>query len=394
MRSAHSSPTPDPKDLSAAVDGLRAFATDLYAQLRADSGNLLVSPYSIGTALAMAAAGARGSTFDEMQKVLHLPAAEKLGAAYRGLAATIATPQLGAGRTELIVANALWAQQDHPWKVEYLARVRTDFQAELFGADFRTAARDVPARINRWVEERTRNRIRNLIAPGVFDHNTRAVLTNAIYFKSRWANVFQTHDTKPADFILSTGAQVKCSMMYQRTRFGLLESEALQILRLPYDDFSTSMYILLPREPDGLPDLERQLTAVHLTGRAAINNATDVKVWLPKFTFPVPTELTTTLQRMGVTEAFDSQKANFQGMTDHPEGLFLNRVIHKAFVAVDEIGTVAAAATGCAGGGCAGPRTPPPPPKEFRADHPFLFVIKHEETGAVLFMGRVLDPTR
>jgi serpin B len=396
MRDAPSSPAVDPKILKPAADGLVAFAADLYAQLRADSGNLLASPYSIRTALAMVATGARDGTFNELQIALHLPSHGTLGYVFRRFTASVAAvPRWVASRPELAIANSIWAQQDHSWKPDFLAQVRDDFQGELFGVDYREAARDIADRMNRWIAERTRGRIRNLISPGSLNPDTRIVLTNAIYFKARWDKVFHNKDTKPEDFILPTGTRVKSPLMYQRHRFGLLETETFQVLRLPYAGHTTSMYVLLPRKSDGLPHLERQLTGANLAQWTTITDTTDVKVWLPKFRFTVPRELNPLLKALGVNDVFDVGKANLKGATEHPEGLFLSRVIHEACIEVDEIGTEAAAATVAGGrGGYAGPRTPPPPPKEFRADHPFLFVIKHNETGAILFLGRVEDPTK
>lgn len=223
--------------------------------------------------------------------------------------------------------------------------------------------------------------------------DTRAVLVNAIYFKARWADPFEKGDTKPEDFTLTSGQKVRAPLMYQRRHFELYESDELQSLKLAYDGATTSMYVLLPRKSGGLPALERQLTAENLVKWTSGVNQQEVKVWLPRFKLTVPTELANVLQKMGIHDAFNRSKANFRGMTEHPDGLYITNVVHKAFVELDEVGTEAAAATAVvmlAGG--APPLAPPPPVKEFRADHPFVFVIKHEPTGAILFMGRVLDP--
>jgi serpin B len=392
MRAAPVTPAVDPKDVKLAVDGLAALTADLYGRLRPGRGNLLVSPYAVGAALAMLAGGARGATLDRMRNALHLPPAEKLGAAYRGLAAQVAAVPRWIDPPELAVANALWVQEGHPWNAAYLTLIREAFRGSLFGADFRNAAGIAAGRINRWIEERTRGLIRDMIPPGTLGPDTRMAATTAIYFKARWAQVFREHNTKRSDFILHTGTRVQAPLMYQRGLFGLLETRTFQTLRLPYVGLMTSMYVFLPRKPDGLPELEQQLTAANLGHWTTIDDARDVEVWLPKFRFTAPTRLRQPLEALGLSDLFEPRKANFTGITEHPEGLWLTDVIHEARVEVDEVGTVAAAAAGGGGGGSRGPRTPPPP-KEFRADHPFLFAIRHEPTGAILFMGRVLDPT-
>jgi serpin B len=379
-----------------AADGVNAFAADLYAQLRLETGNLIVSPYSIDTALAMTAAGARGDTRAEMEKVLHLPAGEKLAPAYRAMTEGVTRPTRTAKhKPELSVANSLWYQKGRPWKKDYLALAREDFRAGLFETDFADAGA-ASRRINRWVEKETRDRIKDLVPPDALG-NARFVLVNAVYFKAHWADSFKKEDTWPENFTRADGKTVKAPLMYQKGDFLLRQEDGLQVLRLPYEGGDTAMYVLLPARPDGLTALEQKLTPENLKGWTlgpGKSPLVEAKVWLPKFKFTVPTELGDVLQKMGVKEAFDPQKANFQGMTDHPEGVFISRVIHKAFVELDEAGTEAAAATAVVGLAMSAPQLQPFRVKEFRADHPFLFVIKHEPTGAVLFLGRVLDPTR
>lgn len=388
---------PNPKDVKAAADGVTAFAGDLYALLRAEKGNLVVSPYSISTALAMTAAGAEGDTLAQMRKVLGLPAADKIPAAVGALMHVVAEPpRFARSKPELTIANALWAQQGYPWKKEYLDRANAGFKAPVRDLDFRADPEAARGQINKWVEDQTKQRIKDLVPQGVLDRDTKMVLANAIYFKARWLEVFAKGNTKPADFTLPDGSKVKAPLMYQQDKFGLLEADGHQVLRMVYDGGTTAMYVILPRKPDGLPDLEKQLTGDALAKWTKIDGRPgEVKVWLPKFKFTRPTQLADTLAKMGMPDAFDRGKANFKGMTDNPERLFVSRVIHKAFVEVDEVGTEAAAATGVVMAPLAAPvPETPAPPKEFKADHPFLFVIKHEPTGAVLFLGRVEDPTK
>ena len=384
------------KSARVAADGVNTFAADLYSRLRTGNGNLIVSPYSISAALALTAAGAQGKTREEMETVLHLRPGTKVGATYSAIAqsATRAYPRSKHG-PELLVANSLWLHKGNAWKKEYLALAQDDFGAMLSGADFAREPEAARGRINKWIETRTRDHIKDLVPPGSINTDTRIVIANAIYFKADWAEPFEKKNSKPEDFTLPNGQKVRAPIMYQQDTFGLLETDAIQVLKLPYSGKSASMFVLLPRTADGLPALEQQLTAETLAKWTAdTNGADEVKVWLPKFKFTVPTELTGVLQKMGMSEAFDVSKANFKGMAESPEGLYIGSVIHKAFVDLDEKGTEAAAATAVVTLAGAVPGSPQPRIKEFRADHPFLFVIKHEGTGAVLFMGRVLDPTR
>jgi serpin B len=384
------------EDAKVAAEGVNAFAADLYSHLRETDGNLIVSPYSISTALAMAAAGAQGETRTEMERVLHLPPGEKLGPSFAAMTQSVTTPPRTAKhKQELAVANSLWLQKGHSWKREYLARAREDFRAGLFEVDFADAT-GASGRINKWVEDKTRDKIKDLVTPDALGGNTRIVLANAIYFKAKWAEQFKKDDTKPDDFTLANGQKVRAPLMFQGGNFLVRETDGIQVLRLPYSGEDTSMYVLLPRTADGLPALEQQLTAQNLSnwtlgpGKEALE---EVRVWLPKFKFTVPTELAGVLGKMGMSEAFNVQRANFRGISDHPEGLYITRVIHKAFVELDEVGTEAAAATAVVGLAGAIPNGPVKQVREFRADHPFVFVIKHEPTGAALFVGRVLNPT-
>jgi serpin B len=390
-------PVEAPADAKLAAGAVNAFAADLYSQLRAQTGNLVVSPYSVALALAMTRLGAEGTTGQELGTVLHLPLGGKTDevAAFKHLTESVVTPPRSAKpRPELSVANSLWLEQGHPWKKPFLDAARGSFRAGVFDVNFRGNPEGARRSINQWVEKETHNRITDLVPPQGVTTLTRMVLANAIYFKARWAESFKKEDTRTEDFTLANGQKVRAALMHRRGDFRIWETDGFQVLKVPYDGKATSMYVFLPRTPDGLPQLEGQLDAAHLVEWTTIMGGGEVKVWLPRFKFTVPTELAEVLQQLGVREAF-GPGANFKGMTDHPEGLVISRVIHKAFVETDEVGTEAAAATAVIALAGAAPvaQMPPPPVREFRADHPFLFVIKHEPTGAVLFVGRVLNPT-
>lgn len=409
----------DPEAARAAAGRVRAFGTDLYAHLRADPGNLIVSPYSANVALVLAALGARGGTRAEMNEVLHLrgpvphtprPVGGKPQPAhavfdpdprtaheYAALAAGVTKPPEGAKRRqELSVANALWLQSGRPWRAAYLSTARDDFRAGLYDADFARNPDAAAGRINRWVAKETRDRVTGLIGPGVLNADTRLVLASAIYFKSRWESEFEPSNTETRDFTRADGSTVKAPLMYQKAECALREEPGLQVLRLPYDGGACALYVLLPEKPDGLPELERRLTAEALerwTGTQGAGRG-PVRVWLPRVRFTVPVDLSAALQRMGMNEAF-GDAANFKGVTDPADALKITNVLHKAFVELDEKGTEAAAATAVVMGlAMSAPQRIEPPAKEFRADRPFLFALVHEPTGAPLFLGRVQDPTK
>lgn len=419
----------DPEAAKVAANRVRGFGTDLYAQLRAEPGNLVFSPYSANVALTMTALGAQGNTRTEMSYVLGLPTPKwhtprpvpgrtqpdqalydpdpQIAKEYSALAASVMKqPEKAKRRQELSVANSLWMQKGRPWRAAYLATAREDFRAGLFEADFARNPDAATDRINRWVEKETRDRIQKLIGPGTLTPDTRLVLANAIYFKARWEAEFKKKDTEPQDFTRLDGTKVKAPLMFQKDGFNLREEDGLQVLRMPYDGGACAMYVILPAKHDGLPELERKLTAEALerwTGFSPTltkaeagfkHTKEEVRVWLPRFKFTVPVQLTTVLQQMGMKEAF-SDGANFKGMTDSADALKITDVLHKAFVELDEQGTEAAAATAVVVGlATAAPQRPEPRVKEFRADRPFLFALVHEPTGAPLFLGRVLDPTK
>jgi serpin B len=379
------------------------------------------SPYSANVALTMTALGAEDTTLSEMRQVLRLrglewrtptgtryfpnhPGQEKdvdwktvIAKEYAALAGSVMKqPEKAKRRQELSVANSLWMQKGRAWRASYLATARDDFRAGLFEVDFARNPDAAADRINRWVEKETRDRIQKLIGPGTLTPEARLVLANAIYFKARWESEFKKSSTEPLDFTRTDGTKVKAPLMFQRGDFGLREEEGLQVLRMPYDGGACALYVLLPAKHDGLPELERKFTAEALerwTGTKDLRGER-VNVWLPRFKFTVPVQLNGALQRMGMKEAF-SDAANFKGMTDSADPLKITDVLHKAFVELDEQGTEAAAATAAAVAALtAAPQRPDPPVKEFRADRPFLFALVHEPTGAPLFLGRVLDPTK
>ncbi len=377
-------------DLIATVTGNNTFALDLYSILRKEEGNLFFSPYSLSSALAMTYAGARGDTAAEIAKVLHFTqGSDGMHPALADLNKVFDTIQK-AGHVRLHIANSLWPQKDHPFQPDYLTLLKEHYGASITPVDYVTATEQAREKINKWVEVKTKEKITNLIPPGVLNHLTRLVLVNAIYFKGDWKSQFDPINTRESEFTVSKHDEVKVSMMHQKGRFGYGETSGAQLLELPYLGSDLSMVVILPQTVDHLPEIERQLTEANLHLWLSSLSKQEVLVWLPKFkvTWGV-FSLKEPLQYLGMRKAFDPLGADFSGM-DGTRELFITQVLHKAFVEVNEEGTEAAAATAAVvGRTMALHRT-----QTFKADHPFLFLIRDNVTGSILFLGRVLNPSK
>jgi serpin B len=378
-----------PSQPQALVDGNTAFACDLYAQLKASPGNLFFSPYSISTALAMTYAGARGNTEAQMARVLHFGKNQpglhsSFGALQRQL--NQARKQKG---IELSVANALWAQQGHPFLPAFLNIGKDQYQANLNLADFQTHAEAARREINGWVAQKTKDKIQDILPPGSLDALTRLVLANAIYFKGVWAEPFPKAETSPQPFHLTADHQTDAPLMHHLDEVKYMETDDFQALELPYRGNLLSMVILLPRQIDGCRQLEDRLTPALLSDSLARMKKQKVDIFLPRLKMESSFALNDTLARMGMSDAFDDLKADFSGM-DGTRRLFISGVFHKAWVEVNEEGTEAAAATIVMVAGHAMEKPPPPRPV-FRADHPFIFCIRDTRSGSLLFLGRLAD---
>ncbi|HSB35779.1 MAG TPA: serpin family protein [Thermoanaerobaculia bacterium] len=372
--------------------GNTEFALELHRRVRADGGNVFFSPFSIAEALAMAWSGARGETARQMAKALHFPAGEDdVHAGFAELERRVAAVQAG-GRVELAVANSLWPQTGEPLLPRFLALLKDSYGAAPSAVDYRKSPDEARRTINRWVERKTRDRIMDLLPPDSVSDDTRLVLANAIYFKGKWKKPFEKTETKDAPFHLQDGKSVPAPFMHGSPRAGYLEIEGAQLLQLPYEGDDLSLVVLLPRKADGLAALEDGLTARRLSEwiSSASRARQAVEVFLPRFRMETGFRLKAALTSLGMTDAFDPRRADFSAMSSTPSGLFISEGFHKAFVDVNEEGTEAAAATGVA----VMPTSMPPPKPVFRADRPFLFLIRDDETGSVLFLGRVTDPTR
>jgi serpin B len=287
----------------------------------------------------------------------------------------------------MYVANALWGQKGYAFRNEFLELLKANYGAGLREADFVKAAEDARRQINRWVEEQTKDKIKDLIPPGVLNAMTRLVLTNAIYYKAPWQHPFYEAVTKEDEFQVTPDQKVKVPMMSQAAGFKYLDGGDFQLLDMPYKGGNQSMLVLLPKKVDGLSQLEKSLTAQNLESWLAKSRLQQVQVAFPRFKFTREFELNKTLSAMGMPLAF-SDKADFSGM-DGTKELYISNVIHKAFVDVHEKGTEAAAATAVV---MEAKSAPPVAKQVFKADHPFVFVIRDHGTGSILFLGRVTNP--
>ncbi len=373
------------------VEGNTRFAVDLYQQVSKDEGNLFFSPYSISTALAMTYAGARGETEREMADVLHFSTDQNALHSSLSMIQNELNEIEQQGQVKLSIANLLWCAREYPFLDSFLESNRKFYDADFRVVDFATGAEQARLAINAWVEEKTKQKIKDLIKPGGVGSLTRLVLCNAIYFKGNWLSMFEESETKDEDFHVSTGKTITAPMMRQKWTFRYHDFGDLSAIDLPYEGERLSMMIFLPNEIDGLGNLESILTFDNLnswTGTLEAQRPAEVTVIMPRFKTTRELGLGKTLGDMGMPGAFMPDVADFSGMTGKKD-LYIDAVIHKAFVDVNEEGTEAAAATGVT---MTMTSVTQPPELIFRADHPFIFLIRENHTGSILFMGRIMNP--
>ena len=381
-------------DQRAAAQGLNRLGADLYARLRGPAGNLAVAPGSIAIAFGMTEAGARGATLEEMRRVLHSGLDATRQAAALGALSARWNGGLGEGVTAR-TANRLFGHQRYTFEAPYVALTGSAFAAPLERIDFAgaTAAR---ARINGWVAEQTADKIRDLLPDGAVNADTRLVLVNAMYLRAPWETPFPEHATRDDTFHVGGGvAGTPVPTMSRTGRLSYAQGAGFKAVELPYRGGQLAMDILLPDARDGLPALEAQLTSERIQATVDALSPSQVVLRLPRFR--VSTEslsLRGALTALGMSLPFDRARADFTGMANPPspaDRLFISDAFHKVFVDVAEAGTEAAAATAVVMAR-AGGMAPSAPPTQFIVDHPFVFIIRDLRTGAVLFLGRVLDP--
>lgn len=373
------------------VAGNNKFALDLYTRLKKEQGNLFFSPFSISTALAMTYAGAQGDTETQMAKALHFDLDQKLiHPAFLELIKPLNAEMKHLGY-DIAIANALWGQSGYEFYEKFVNIAQNYYDAEVEALDFKNDTEGALLTINSWVEKKTKNKIKDLLSPGAIGNMTRLVLTNAIYFKGNWMYQFDKKDTEDELFTLIDGKKVNIPMMDQLADFNYSENELLQILEMPYTGYALSMVVLLPKQADGIKILENALAPAKLKDWLSDLRQQEVDVYFPRFKMTSAFQLNKILESLGMVNAFNVELCDFSRMSPDPTGLVISSVMHKAFVDVNEEGTEAAAATSVTME-LASAYTPPPP--VFRADHPFIFLIRDARSGSILFFGRVMDPRK
>jgi len=382
---------------------------DLHRQLATGDENLCISPYSINSALAMTFAGADGETRTEMARVLHFPISGDVPASFSALQQSL--QQMSAKTAELVkeskkfggpsepitlnIANRLFAKKGYPFRDAFLSLVKQYFGGGFEPLDFAADPAAATQRINKWVADQTRDRIRDLIPGGALDKTTRLVLANALYLKAPWANEFSQNATQSEPFFVR-GAPVDVPMMRKTTNFGYARREGFTVVTLPYAGNDLQFVVLLPDDINGLRDLESKLSADVLAGCAKLEKR-DVDLHLPKFKLAPPTvALKEKFEALGMKTAFDIPpgSANFDKIAPRKPNdyLYISNIFHKTFIALDEKGTEAAAATAVVMMARSALMSPPPPPVEVKIDRPFVYAIQHVPSGVCLFLGRVTDP--
>lgn len=391
-KSRVASPDVPEMDLAELVDGNSTFAFDLYDHVRDEPGNIFCSPYSISLALAMTFAGARNDTEQQMADTLRFTLGQDgLHPAFNALDLQLASrgedvSDAGGEKFQLSIVNRIWGQVGYSFHEAFLDVLAEDYGAGLSLLDFLNAPDASRVAINDWVAEQTKDRIEDLIPPGAINTLTRMVLTNAIYFKAAWREPFDEDHTSNQPFNLLDGGQVTIEMMRQSANYGYASGEGYRIVELPYNGGELSMIVFLP-DAGRFEEFESTLDSARLAAILEDVEFREVDLSLPKFTFEWEKRLATTLSAMGMPDAFGAL-TDFSGMTD-VEQLFIANVIHKAFVAVDEEGTEAAAATAVVVGATSAPGEP----VVVTVDRPFVFVVRDIPTGTILFLGRVVDPS-
>ncbi|XP_034717460.1 leukocyte elastase inhibitor-like isoform X3 [Etheostoma cragini] len=392
------------------------------------TANIFYSPFSISSALAMVMLGARGNTATQMSEVLRFTKAEKprhgakqmQGQQQQVQSRLPAHLLKGCLKTKdcqddvhvsfaqllselnkadapyaLSVANRLYGEQSYQFVEDFLGKTKKHYKAELETVDFKGGSEAARLNINSWVQKQTQDKIKDLLGQGVVDSMTRMVLVNAIYFKGNWNTQFKTSATQDAQFRLNKNDTKPVKMMHQKSKFPLtyISEASCQVLEMPYKGKELSMLIFLPNEMEdsttGLEKLEKQLTYENFTEwtRPNMMDNVEVQVGLPRFKMEESYDMKKVLVSMGMVDAFDTAMSDFSGMSPAND-LVLSKVVHKAFVEVNEEGTEAAAATGVV----MMMRCMPMRPATFIADHPFLFFIRHNPSMSVLFAGRYCSP--
>jgi serpin B len=377
-------------------DANNQFAVNLYSRYAGEKGadeNVFFSPFSISSAIAMTYEGAKGQTAQEIGNVFHFPA--DISQVRNGYQKAFAAINSNASSYTLRVANALWVQKNYPLLDDYTNAIKTYYGGGITNVDFVGNPTVAVSTINRWVSDKTAGKIPTILSAGDVNNHTRLILTNAIYFKGAWSDAFEKYATQKKDFTTGGGGHVQASMMEQTSHFAYADVGTAQLLELPYKGGDVSMFVILPKSND-LPAFEKGLTYSKISSweKEAQSNLVDVS--LPKFKIETAEHMPSDLKAMGMLAAFSPTGADFSGIAsiaDPSQNLYIADVIHKAFIDTDENGTEAAAATAVVMAPAASAFEPTPPkPVIFNANHPFVFFLQENQTGNILFMGRVVNP--
>jgi serpin B len=399
------------EDSHPAAAAINALGVDLYRAKAQGEGNLLLSPYSIQNALAMTYAGSDGDTRAEMQRVLHYPANEEAldgsfdvlrrelaDAAAQTRSAVKASEKFGGPSTpiEFDLANRLFGQRGYDFRPKFLGLVKDRYDAPLEELDYKSDPEKARETINHWVADQTKDHIRDLIPSGGITRDSRLTLVNALYLRAPWEEEFSEAATKPDQFLVHGREGVPVPMMLRKSSCGYARRDGYQVVTRPYYGGQLQFVIILPDNPGGLAAMEKQLTPELLASLAQVPKQ-DIILHLPKFRLQPPTlALGEKLKALGMKTAFDDplRSANFDRMAPRKPNdyLFISAVFHKTFLALDEKGTEAAAATAVVMKPAAAMQANRPVPPEVKVDHPFIFAIQHAPSGACLFIGRVTDP--
>lgn len=391
---------PKPEELAAGsrfANSSNAFGFDLYKELRKTAGNLAVSPTSLSIALAMTWGGAKSETANEMKQVLHFV---RSPADTMSDAGTLTKLLENPSRPlQLSVANRLFGQKSYTFEQPYLDSTEKAFGASLEMVDFELATESARKTINGWVEQKTERRIVDLVPQGGLDAKTRLVLVNAVYFLADWEHPFDKASTREAPFTLSAAKEVKTPTMQATRMFNYAEVGDTNLIELSYKGGEMSMLLAIPRQVEGIEKLEQSMSQDKFAAWSKAMKREYIRLFMPRFEVN-PTQslsLASDLQKLGMKAAFKADKADFTGIANPPkpeDRLAISQVFHKAFVKVDEKGTEAAAASAVVMGDLNKSVKQKPVPREVKVDRPFVYFIRDNQTGLILFMGRVADPTK
>lgn len=383
------------ENLAELVQGNTSFGVSLYDVLKEEDNNLILSPFSISIALAMAQAGAQGETLQQINEALmfSLPS-DELHPAINALQLTLNNRENneyeeGKKDFELNIVNAIWGEKTYTFLPGYLDLLAENYGAGLRLADFISQPDSSRNEINQWVSDQTNERINDLLPEGSITGLTRLVLTNAIYFKASWLHQFEPSVTRDGGFTLLSGEVIQVPMMRQTENFGYARENSYQLVALPYEGNKLSMLVILPNK-GSYHQVEASLDEIDIRELIKSSSTTQVDLGMPKFKIESSFGLANPLDLMGMKDAFVPGKADFSGM-DGTRDLYISSVQHKAFIEVDETGTEAAAATAVVVGV---ESMPMDEPIKLNIDRPFIFLIVDNDSGSVLFMGRVLDPSK